>query len=181
MDSKGCKVKLSDIGTIVGGATPSTNCLDNYGGDIPWITPKDLSGYRYKYISSGSKNITDKGLKSCSARIMPRDSILFTSRAPIGYMAIAANDICTNQGFKSIIPNHDVVYSEFLYYKLKSEVESIKDLGTGTTFPEISGKVFGEYQIDLPSLQIQKKIVKILCSIDSVIEKNMKVNDYLAA
>lgn len=112
------KVKISDIGKIVSGATPKTKDVDNYGGSIAWITPADLSGYTSKYISHGSRNITQKGYDSCSTHLMPRGTVLFSSRAPIGYVAIAENPICTNQGFKSIVPNDDID-SEFLYYQLQ--------------------------------------------------------------
>lgn len=110
---------LGELGNIVGGATPSTKKFENYeGGTIPWITPKDLSGFLERYIAQGERNITEAGLRSCSAQLLPKHSILFSSRAPIGYIAIAACEVCTNQGFKSIIPNNDVDYM-FLYYLLK--------------------------------------------------------------
>ena len=97
---------IADIGTVVGGATPSTKKEENYiNGDIAWITPKDLSNHSGRYIAEGERNITELGLKSCSAQILPVGSVLFSSRAPIGYIAIAENEVCTNQGFKSVIPN----------------------------------------------------------------------------
>ena len=112
------KAKLSDIGKIVSGATPKTKDPDNYDGDIAWITPADLSKYNKKYISHGARSITQKGYDSCSTQLMPKGTVLFSSRAPIGYVAIAENALCTNQGFKSIIPGNDID-SEFLYYQLK--------------------------------------------------------------
>ena len=106
---------ISDLGTVVGGATPSTKDSSNYdNGNIAWITPKDLSNYQDRYISCGERNITEKGLSSCSTQLLPRHSVLFTSRAPIGYVAIAENEVCTNQGFKSVVPNKDTDYL-FLY------------------------------------------------------------------
>ena len=100
--------KISDIGTVVGGATPSTKKTENYdGGHIAWITPKDLSSFSGRYIQRGERNITESGLKSCSAQLLPKNTVLFSSRAPIGYVAIAANKVCTNQGFKSVIPNEN--------------------------------------------------------------------------
>lgn len=125
--------KLSDIGTVVGGATPSTTVEKFYGGDIPWLTPKDLSGFKDRYIERGERNITQEGLNSCSAHLLPENSVLFSSRAPIGYVAIAKNPIATNQGFKSIIPNANVD-SLFLYYALKYNKEKIEAMGSGTTF-----------------------------------------------
>ena len=133
--------KLSDIGTIVGGATPSTKDASNYDdGEIAWLTPKDLSSFTERYISRGERNITEKGFKSSSTQMLPANTVLFSSRAPIGYVAIAANEMCTNQGFKSIIPNSKVDYL-FLYYLLKYKKNAIEGMGSGTTFKEVSGNV----------------------------------------
>lgn len=164
------KVKISDIGKIVSGATPKTKDVDNYGGSIAWITPADLSGYTSKYISHGSRNITQKGYGSCSTHLMPRGTVLFSSRAPIGYVAIAENPICTNQGFKSIVPNDDID-SEFLYYQLQYLRKKIQEKGSGTTFNEISGKVLGETDIVVPSLEEQSRIVAHIEELFSELDK----------
>lgn len=164
------KVKISDIGKIVSGATPKTKDVDNYGGSIAWITPADLSGYTSKYISHGSRNITQKGYDSCSTHLMPRGTVLFSSRAPIGYVAIAENSICTNQGFKSIVPNDDID-SEFLYYQLQYLRKKIQEKGSGTTFKEISGKVLGETDIVVPSLEEQFRIVASIEELFSELDK----------
>lgn len=164
------KVKISDIGKIVSGATPKTKDVDNYGGSIAWITPADLSGYTSKYISHGSRNITQKGYDSCSTHLMPRGTVLFSSRAPIGYVAIAENSICTNQGFKSIVPNDDID-SEFLYYQLQYLRKKIQEKGSGTTFKEISGKVLGETDIVVPSLEEQFRIVARIEELFSELDK----------
>ena len=164
------KVKISDIGKIVSGATPKTKDVDNYGGSIAWITPADLSGYTSKYISHGSRNITQKGYDSCSTHLMPRGTVLFSSRAPIGYVAIAENPICTNQGFKSIVPNDDID-SEFLYYQLQYLRKKIQEKGSGTTFKEISGKVLGETDIVVPSLEEQFRIVTRIEELFSELDK----------
>ncbi len=97
-------VKLEDIGEIIGGGTPSTRVKEYFDGNIAWITPADLTGYKNKFITFGKRNITEEGLKNSSARIIPKGSILFSSRAPIGYVVIAASDLTTNQGFKSLVP-----------------------------------------------------------------------------
>ena len=110
--------KLGEVGQIVGGATPSTKNPLNYDGNISWITPKDLSNYNGCFISRGERMITTEGYNSCSCKMLPKGSILFSSRAPIGYIVIAANELCTNQGFKSVIPNKDVVDNIFLYHLL---------------------------------------------------------------
>lgn len=170
---------LSDLGTIVGGATPSTKDSSNYeNGSIAWITPKDLSTYTERFISHGERNITEKGLKSCSAQLMPPNSILFTSRAPIGYIAIAKNEVCTNQGFKSIVPNKDTDFM-FLYYLLRYNKDNIENLGSGTTFKEVSGSTMRNVPVKLPPLPTQQKIAAILSSLDDKIELNNKINTNL--
>ena len=170
---------LNDLGEIVGGATPSTQREDYYGGDISWITPKDLSSLQGRYISRGERNITKKGLASCSAQLMPPKTILFTSRAPIGYVAIAEQTVCTNQGFKSIVPKAKV-NPLFLYYLLVYNKEAIEAMGSGTTFKEVSGKAMRAVKVHIPSdMQSQIKIASLLDSIDSKIEANAKLNDNL--
>ena len=170
---------LSDLGTILGGATPSTKDSSNYeNGSIAWITPKDLSTYTERFISHGERNITEKGLKSCSAQLMPPNSILFTSRAPIGYIAIAKNEVCTNQGFKSIIPNKDTDFM-FLYYLLRYNKDNIENLGSGTTFKEVSGSTMRNVPVKVPPLPTQQKIADILSSLDDKIELNNKINTNL--
>lgn len=172
---------LDEIGEVVGGATPSTKVDEYYGGNIPWLTPKDLSSFEDRYISNGERNITEKGLNSCSAQMLPKGTILFTSRAPIGYVAIASQDMCTNQGFKSVIAN-DKVDSLFLYYLLKYNKEKIEAMGSGTTFKEVSGKTMKQVKVSIPvDLDYQRKIASILDSIDTKIEINRRINDNLAA
>lgn len=172
-------VKLSDIGEVVGGATPSTKNPDNYDGNIAWITPKDLAGYNKVYISKGERNITEMGFKSCSTKILPKNSVLFSSRAPIGYVAISANDLCTNQGFKSIIPNDKIDY-KFLYYLLKHNKDYIASKGSGSTFKEVSGSVMKGIELSIPkNINDQKKISKVLFDIDKKIELNNEINNNL--
>lgn len=174
--------KISDIGTVVGGATPSTKKNENYeSGEISWITPKDLSSFDARYIEKGERNITEIGLKSCSTQLLPINTILFSSRAPIGYIAIAAKELCTNQGFKSIIPNENTD-PLFLYYLLKYNKDRIENLGSGTTFKEISGSTMKNIKVRVPKVkEIQSKIVSILTSIDDKIELNQKINNNLVA
>ena len=167
--------KLSDIGTVVGGATPSTTVERFYGGDIPWLTPKDLSNFQDRYIERGERNITQEGLDSCSAQLLPANTVLFSSRAPIGYVAIAKTPIATNQGFKSIIPN-EKVDSLFLYYILKYNKDKIEAMGSGTTFKEVSGAVMKNVEISLPGLEEQRRIAGILGAIDDKIECNRRIN-----
>ena len=172
--------KIQDIGTVVGGATPSTKDPENYeGGNIPWITPKDLAGYTKRYISKGERNITDRGLKSCSTQMLPPHTVLFSSRAPIGYIAIAQNEMCTNQGFKSVIPNDSVDYL-FLYYLLLYNRQAIESLGSGTTFKEVSGTTMRNVLVTFPeSIDEQKKIARILSTIDDAIENNDAISELM--
>lgn len=172
-------VTLSDLGEIVGGATPATSRDDYYNGDIPWLTPKDLAGHSGRYISRGERNITQDGLNSCSTRLLPKNTVLFSSRAPIGYIAIAENDICTNQGFKSIVPNAQVS-PLFLYYLLKYYKDEIGAMGSGTTFKEVSGSTMRNIKVQIPVLlDIQHRIVDVLDALDAKIELNRKINDNL--
>ena len=170
------EVTLGELGTIVGGATPSTKNPSFYDGNIPWLTPKDLSVNSNMYILRGARNITEVGFKSCSCKMLPKGSVLFSSRAPIGYVAIAANDMCTNQGFKSVIPNEETD-SEFLYYLLKYNKNYIASQGSGTTFAEVSGKTMKDIEVVVPKeKECQHRIASILSSLDRKIELNNKIN-----
>lgn len=170
------EVTLGEIGTIVGGATPSTKRTSFYDGDIPWLTPKDLSANSNKYIFRGERNITAEGFNSCSCKMLSKGSVLFSSRAPIGYVAIAASEMCTNQGFKSVIPNEDTD-SEFLYYLLKYNKDNIVSQGSGTTFAEVSGKTMKGIEVVVPKeVDDQRRIASILSSLDRKIELNNKIN-----
>lgn len=166
--------RISEIGTVVGGGTPSTKNPDYWGGDIPWISPKDLTDYKSVYISKGENFLTEKGLKS-GTRLLPKNTLLFSSRAPIGYVALAANPICTNQGFKSIVCDEKQVVPLYLYYYMKTNLDYIKLFGTGATFPEISGKTMGKIKVEIfKSLDVQHRIASILSTYDSLIENNAK-------
>ena len=172
---------LDKLGEIVGGATPSTKCEDYYGGSIPWITPKDLSSFKGRYITSGERNITETGLASCSAQMMPKDAVLFTSRAPIGYVAIASQSVCTNQGFKSIVVN-EKADPLFVYYLLKYNKDAIEAMGSGTTFKEVSEKTMRAVKVRIPlDVSYQKRIAAVLDSLDTKIENNERINDNLYA
>lgn len=171
--------RLGEIGTIVGGATPSTKDVSNYDGNISWLTPKDLSIHTERYIERGERMISLKGYNSCSCKMLPKGSILFSSRAPIGYVAIASKELCTNQGFKSIIPFKEKVDSLFLYYLLIYNRKKIEGLGSGTTFKEVSLKVMQNVKVSIPSLTVQQNIASILSSLDSKIEVNNKINSNL--
>lgn len=171
---------IADLGEVVGGATPSTKKPENYeNGDISWITPKDLSTFNGRFITRGERNITEIGLNSCSTRLLPLNSVLFSSRAPIGYVAIAAKEMCTNQGFKSVIPNSDTDYM-FLYYLLKFNKGNIENMGSGTTFKEVSGNTMKSIKVYIPvDIEEQRKIASILSALDDKIELNNRINENL--
>lgn len=168
-------IKLGNISEVIGGGTPSTKNYDFWNGNIPWLTPKDLSGYNNRYISRGERNITKLGLQNSSARMLPKGAVLLTSRAPIGYIAIAENDVCTNQGFKSIVLK-DGYCSEFFYYLLKNNIDYIVGMGSGSTFAEISGTQVKNLEFTVPPIDVQKKIAGVLGALDDKIELNNKIN-----
>lgn len=172
--------KISDIGTVVGGATPLTKKPENYeNGTIAWITPKDLSTFSGRYIQRGERNITEIGLKSCSTQLLPKNTVLFSSRAPIGYVAIAANEVCTNQGFKSVVPNENTD-PLFLYYLLKYNKDKVEGMGSGTTFKEVSGNTMKNIVVSVPTdKKVQERIAFTLGSIDDKIEENDRINNNL--
>lgn len=167
--------RLKHIGEVIGGGTPKTNVDEYWDGNIPWLTPADLSGYKDVYILTGARTITELGLKSSSAQVLPKNSILYSSRAPIGYIAIAANPISTNQGFKSVVP-YDFAMGPYLYYCLKARTSDIVQRATGTTFKEISGSEMAETIIPLPPINEQQRIfdkVTQLLEALSAIEKSL--------
>lgn len=171
--------KLEQIADVIGGGTPSTSNPDYWGGDISWLTPRDLSNHLSKYISKGERSITKLGLQNSSAKLLPEGTVLLTSRAPIGYLAIATIPVTTNQGFKSFVAKENLLSNEFLYYLLKHNVELLQQLGTGTTFAEISATTLKGLEFSIPRLEVQNKIAHILSTIDDKIENNLAANQTL--
>lgn len=141
---------ISDLGTVVGGSTPSKTKPEYYTNNgIAWITPKDLSINKSKFISHGENDITELGLKNSSATVMPKGTVLFSSRAPIGYIAIASNEVTTNQGFKSVIP-YSEIGTAFVYFFLKYSLPVIESAASGSTFKEISGSAMKNIPAIIP-------------------------------
>lgn len=166
--------RICEIGEVVGGGTPSTKRNEYWNGCIPWISPKDLTSYTSVYISHGKKFITKEGLKSGST-LLPQNTVLMSSRAPIGYLAIAENELCTNQGFKSIVCNEEKVVPLYLYYYLKANIEYIRLFGTGATFPEISAKALRKIKINIEeSTEKQNRVASVLSNYDNLIENHNK-------
>ncbi|BAQ68043.1 type I restriction-modification system methyltransferase subunit-like protein [Rhodovulum sulfidophilum] len=153
--------RLDSVGAIVGGGTPSAGDSSNFetpGSGVAWLTPADLGGYAHLYISRGARDLSDKGLYSSSATLMPTGSVLFTSRAPIGYVAIAENPIATNQGFKSVVPFLSDC-SQYIALTLKALATEIDAKASGTTFKEVSGKIVAGIPFPLPPLAEQHRII----------------------
>lgn len=170
------KYCLKDVADIFSGATPLTRNKHYYeNGTIAWLTPKDLSGYTHKYIYSGQRNITEEAYRSCATNLLPKGAVLFSSRAPIGYVAIAGNDLCTNQGFKSFVCKEKLLFNQYLYYYLVKNRKKIEALGNGSTFKEVSRKTLANYEIELPSIEVQKGIVKELVMLDEKYEDNCNI------
>jgi len=144
---------ISDLGLVVGGSTPSKSKPEYYAENgIAWITPKDLSVNKSKYISHGANDITELGLKNSSASIMPAGTVLFSSRAPIGYIAIAAGEVTTNQGFKSVVPKPEIG-TPFVYYFLKHNLPIIEGMAAGSTFKEVSGNTMKNVPAVIPDTE----------------------------
>lgn len=173
-------VSIGEIADIVGGGTPSTKDAENFDGSVPWLTPKDLSGTHERYISRGERNLSQKGLDSSSAKLLPNNSVLLSTRAPIGYVALAKNPIATNQGFRNLIVRDDVV-PEFLYYWLKSNTQELERHASGSTFLELSGSALREISIKIAPVPEQRRIAHILGTLDDKIDLNRRMNATLEA
>ena len=148
---------ISDLGTVVGGSTPSKAKPEYYTETgIAWITPKDLSINKSKFVFHGENDITELGLKNSSATIMPEGTVLFSSRAPIGYIAIAAGEVTTNQGFKSVVPKSEVG-TPFVYFFLKNTLPVIEGMASGSTFKEVSGSTMKKVPAVIPDAETLAK------------------------
>ena len=180
-------VRLGKIGQIVGGGTPKTSTPEYFSeSEIVWLTPADLNGVKEKYIYKGKRCISKLGLEKSSAQLMPSGSVLFSSRAPIGYVAISGKEVSTNQGFKSCVP-YIIDTNEYIYYYLMCKGKEINDKASGTTFKEVSGKVVGNIVVSLPPLEEQKRIVEkvdslmVLCdSLEESLEKKVHYGELVA-
>ena len=159
--SEWSKGTVSDFGEVIGGATPSKD-IDGYfcSDGIVWLTPKDLTSTGKKFIYKGETDITDAAYRSCSTKIMPKGSVLLTSRAPVGCVAIAMTELCTNQGFKSIVP-HKEIGTAFVYYFLKENRQLLESHSSGTTFMEISSNVLKEIPVSIPPEELTHKFADL--------------------
>ncbi len=178
---------IGQIGSVISGGTPTTTREDYYcNHGIAWITPNDLSKNEDKmFISHGERDITQSGLDNSSAVLMPKHSVLLSTRAPIGYLAISSNEICTNQGFKSIVPNAGY-HEYFIYYLIKRNVPAIAQQGVGTTFKEVSKDTLSNFAVPLPPKSLVNNFaekVTPLCEKRCILEEEnhelKRVRDWL--
>ncbi|EKR1462919.1 TPA_asm: hypothetical protein G4L34_004190, partial [Salmonella enterica subsp. salamae serovar 47:b:1,5] len=163
---------IGEISDVVAGGTPRANNPENFvepGAGVAWLTPADLSGYTEKYISRGARDLSKSGYESSSAKLIPAGSLLFSSRAPIGYVAIASNELSTSQGFKSFVFPTEV-NSSYAYYFLRSIRDFAESQGTGTTFKEVSISIVKTFPFILPPLAEQKVIADKLDFLMSQVE-----------
>lgn len=161
---------ISEFGEVISGGTPATNIAEYWGGNVVWVTPADLSKIHFAPLWTSEKKISTIGLSNSSANLIPKKSIVISSRAPIGYIAVPEVDFSTNQGCKSVKlkPGHDPI---FHYFNFKQHIEVFKRRGEGTTFAEISKKEIEKLQFSYPPLPHQRKIARILTTVDNIIEK----------
>ena len=174
------QVRLDYAARIVGGATPKTGEPSYWNGPISWATPKDLSSLDNSRLKSTARTITNEGLLSCSAEVLPVNSVLFSSRAPIGLTSINTVPVATNQGFKNLIPNSEISCSGYLYHWLRANRPYLESLGNGATFKEVSKGVVSRIEIPLPhkngkpDLDEQKRIAAILDKADAIRRKRQQ-------
>lgn len=169
---------LGEIAKIVSGATPKTGVADYWDGDVDWATPADLSKLEGPYISRTPRKLTDAGVGSCATTVLPPGSVLLSSRAPIGHVAINTVPMATNQGFKSLIPGPHVD-AKFLYHWLKSKTAYLQSLGNGATFKELSKKTAEQIGVPLPLLDEQRRIATILDQADAIRTRRRQILTHL--
>lgn len=161
-------VRLGDVCKVVSGSTPKRKIAEYWDGTIPWVTPKEISRLPSRFLWESAEKITEAGFRSCSTAILPVDSLLLSSRAPIGLLAINKIPVCTNQGFKSLIPGKDV-HVEYLYYVLKANVSSLQAKGNGATFKELAKPAIENFEIPLPPFEDQIRIAHLLGKVEGLI------------
>lgn len=167
---------MEEVSEIVGGGTPSSKEISNFADEgIRWLTPADLTGYRETFISRGRRDLSEKGYRSSAARILPAGTVLFSSRAPIGYCAIASGEISTNQGFKSFVLKGKI-NPEYIRHYLLASVDYAESKASGTTFMELSGRRAAELSAPIAPLPEQRRIV---AKIDSLTGKSRRARDHL--
>lgn len=179
------EIELNELAEIVSGSTPSTLKSEYWNGNINWITPAEIGNGNNGYYYETQKKITKEGLESASINIFPKGTVMLTSRAPIGKVAIAGTEMCSNQGFKNFICKKDQLVPEYLYYWLRSKEDYLNSIGHGATFKEISKSVVSKLKIPIPfkdgnpNIEEQNRIVQILENAEKLKERGKKANDLL--
>lgn len=163
------RVKLGQICEVVSGGTPKTNVEEYWNGEFNWITPAEINDNDY-IISDTKRKITQLAIEKKKLTLLPKGTVLLSSRAPIGKVAIAGKEMYCNQGFKNLICS-DEICNEYLYWYLKSKKEYLNSLGRGATFKEISKKIVENIEIKLPEIEQQRKIVNKLKEVDKIIQQ----------
>ena len=164
---------IGELGDVVSGGTPSTKAPEYWDGGVIWFAPSDLTGYKQKFIAGGAKTISQEGLAKSSAKLMPAGSVMFSSRAPVGYVAISAQPSATNQGFKSIVPHHEL-FNEYVYHYLQAAKHIAEDRATGTTFKELSSSAFRALPVPIAPANEQRRIVEKVEAMFDEIEKGVE-------
>jgi len=163
------ETSLGEIAEVIGGGTPSTVIAEYWDGDIVWLTPTEITSQDGKVVSDSIRKITDIGFKNSGAQMLKKDSVILTSRASVGYVALAGNNLCTNQGFQSLVPKQSVL-SKFLMFWIQQNRSEFESRSAGSTFKEISKSNVKSIKLQLPPLPEQKRIVDLISSVDSYIE-----------
>lgn len=173
-------VPLGEVAKVVSGATPKTGVSAYWGGQIAWATPADLGRLDGAYIARTPRTLTEAGLRSCTATVLPTESVLLSSRAPIGHVALNAVPMATNQGFKSLVPQAGL-NPKYLFHWLRAHTDYLQSLGNGATFKELSKKTVEQIEIPLPSVEEQRRIAAILDKADAIRAKRRQVLAHLDA
>jgi len=161
-------VTLGEVCKVVSGSTPKRERAEYWEGTIPWVTPKEINRLTSPYLWGSEEKITEEGFNSCSTSMLPAGSVLLSSRAPIGLLAINKIPVCTNQGFKSLVPSNEV-NAEYLYYVLKANVKALQALGNGATFKELAKPAVEGFEIPLPPIDDQLRIAHLLGKVEGLI------------
>ena len=163
------ETSLGEIAEVIGGGTPSTTNPEYWDGDIVWLTPTEITSQDGKVVSDSIRKISNLGFQNSGAQMLPRDSVILTSRASVGYVALAGTDLCTNQGFQSLIPKPSVL-AKFLMFWIQQNKPEFESRSAGSTFKEISKSNVKSIKLQLPPLPEQKRIVDLISSVDSYVE-----------
>ena len=150
------------------GGTPDTSNPDYWDGDLPWLTPAEMGNLKSRFVNSTKRNLSHEGLRNCSSKLLPINSIILSTRAPIGYLAINLVEMAFNQGCRALVPSKQLV-TDFLYYYLTTKETELNNLGAGSTFKELTGSILRNLKLAIPNTAEQQKIADCLSSVDSLI------------